>query len=404
MKQILKMLIISFVLQVFNVFASFSVAATFPQDLEYSLYSDVLIDAGYIWQINSTFHPFTSQLPDSNKSNCSSLDAFSWMNRYLNDYSCKSAKVHKKTVDGLSIIMIPGLGLAKQTGEASIYDQMAMQPFFWTEASLQNNWYARLYLRFTNEVNSLPHYTGIRRDIARIGLNTGESDQALLGYKNKWAQIEYGRSREIWGFLASENLLLSGNSPPYEKLTLQLNYRHFTYRWFYGFLESRVSSDGLNINRYLAGRVLEYRNKHNFVMSVGEISVLAGPNRPLDWAFLNPLALHIEIEQNERENDVVANHSNGILFINTDWMVNPSLRLAGSLIIDDFQLDQKDRDEGDPDPVGCMAHIAWTPIKRHLGVTFFCNYIRIGTYTLPHSYRYTNLVSRGEMIGHPCHL
>ncbi|MDP8240571.1 MAG: hypothetical protein P9X24_15875 [Candidatus Hatepunaea meridiana] len=385
----------------FLAIVSFAEAQTFPQDLDYSYFSNTLVDAGYLWQINSTFHPYACQPLDSNQTNYSNSGAFSWMYRYLNDYTNIVDRQRHKSNDGLRVIFILGLGIAGQTGAASNYNHVAVHPFVLTVACFDKNWYARLYIRATNEVESLPHYSGVKRKISRAGFNTGEIDQSVIGYQNKWTTVEYGRSREIWGPFADDNLLLAGNSPAYERLMLQFNYHRFTCRWFYGFLETVSSPDDVNINRYLVGRVLEYNNKRTLVISVGEISVLAGPNRPADWAFLNPIALHLEVEQNSRENNAVDNRSNSILFLNADWLPIPTLRLTGSFILDDFQLEKADRDQGAPDPVGGSIRLAWTPIRKPAGLTFVGSYVRIGTYTMPHSYGYANLVNRGEMIGHP---
>ncbi|MBC8465663.1 hypothetical protein H8D57_01420 [bacterium] len=400
MRDIRKSTSILWVALCFFAFISFAGATTYPQDLDYSYYSDALIDAGYLWQVNSTFHPFAYQSPDNIFTNHQNSSAFSWMYQYLNKHASKVNILREKSVDGCGVILIPGLGISGQSGTASNYNNIAVQPFILGEALFRENWYSRLYFRATNKIESLSHYSGVKRRISRASLNTGEIDQSILGYQNEWAKVEYGRNREIWGPFAIDNLLLSGNSPPYERLLLQFKHRRFTYRWFYGFLETVSSPDDVNINRYLVGRAFEYNNQHSLVISVGEISVLSGPNRPPDWSFLNPIAVHLEIEQNNRENDAMGNNSNAILFLNADWLPFKTLRLTGSFILDDFQIDQADRDEGDPDPVGFSSRFAWTPLRKPVGLTFFGSYVRIGTYTMPHSSGFNNLVTRRKMIGH----
>jgi len=323
------------------------------------------------------------------------------MYSYLNDYANLTDRQRYKSGGGLSVIFIPGLGISRQNGAASSYNHVAVQPFIWVDARFHSNWYTRLYVRATNEIESLPHYSGVKRKISRAGFNTGEIDQSIIGYQNEWARVEYGRSREIWGPLAEDNLLLAGNAPPWERLMLQFNYRRFTYRWFYGFLEAVTSPDDANINRYIVGRAIEYNNKRNLVISAGEVSVLSGANRPLDWSYFNPVAMHLEVEQNDRENNAVSNRSNFILFLNADWRVIPTLRLIGSFILDDIQLDREDRERGMADAFGYSGRFAWTPVRKRVGLTLFGYYVRIDTYTLQHSYGYTNLVTRNEMIGHP---
>ena len=134
---------------------------------------------------------------------------------------------------------------------------------------------------------------------------------------------------------------------------------------------------------------------------MGEVSTLAGPDRPLDWAFLNPISLHLEIEQNNRENNGEGNRSNAIPFLNVDWLPTPTLRLTVSFILDDIQIDSEDRERGAADALGYSGRFAWTPVRKRVGLTLFGYYVRIDTYTLQHSYGYTNLVTRSEIIGHP---
>ena len=375
-------------------------AQTFPQDFDYSRYSEVLLDAGYLWDINSTFHPLACFLQDSVRTTVLPLGAFNWMYEYMGIYSEMHQSLQNSSDKGISFFLLPGMGLSAEKGTAAQYDKLAVQPFIWSEAVFHRNWYARLYFRTTNETSSLPHYSGVVRDISRAGFNTAEIDQSVIGYRNKWAVVELGRSREIWGPMTEDNLLLAGNSPPYERLFLQFKYKRFTYRWFFGFLETVVDTNDTNINRYIVCRALEYRNRSNLVISAGEVSVLAGPNRPIDPSFLNPLALHVEVEQNDRENDQVDNHSNAILFLNIDWLLTSSLRVSGALAIDDFQLERADYSPGG-DQLGYSGRLCWTPMRTPIALTFFGHWNRIDTYTMRHSYGYTNLISHSELVGHP---
>ena len=377
-----------------------SFAQTFPQDFDYSRYSEILLDAGYLWDVNSTFHPLICIPSDSVRTNALPLGSFNRMHEYLGEYSEMQQLVQKSSDEGISLYLLPGMGLSMEQGADAKYDKLALQPFIWSEAVFHRHWYARLYFRTTNEASSLSHYTGIVRKISRAGFNSAEVDQSVIGYRNEWAVVEYGRSHEIWGPMTEDNLLLAGNSPPYERLLLQFKYKRLTYRWFYGFLETVADTNDTNINRYIVCRALEYRNRSNLVISAGEVSVLAGPNRPLDPAFLNPLALHLEVEQNEREIDQLDNHSNAILFLNIDWLSTPSLRMSGTLAIDDFQLERAGYTPGG-DQLGYSGRFAWTPRRKPIGITVFGHWQRINPYSLRHSYGYANLVLRDELVGHP---
>ncbi|NQU04904.1 MAG: hypothetical protein HQ568_02340, partial [Calditrichaeota bacterium] len=128
---------------------------------------------------------------------------------------------------------------------------------------------------------------------------------------------------------------------------------------------------------------------------------LAGPNRSIDFSLANPLALPLEVENNFRENDLSGNHINDILFANFDWLPVSTVRLAFSFALDEFQIDRKSRDEGIADALGYQGRIAWTPMRKPIGLTLYGYGVRNDTYFIQHEYGYTNLVNRGQMISHP---
>ena len=386
-----------------NVFFGFclhstSLALTFPQDFDYSNRIEVLLDKGELWNVNSIFHPLDIPSQNSTAKHLAHQDGFRWVRSYLDEYSRFSFRLRESSSDGMSALLMPGLIISAQSGVACSYEKLALRPFIWSEARFNRSWYACLYFRATNESASLPHYSGIPRNIARAGMNTGEIDQSVIGYQNSWAQVEYGRNREIIGPMVEENLILSGNAPSWDRLMIQVNHRNFAYRWFYGFLEALPDAE--NIQRYIVGRALEYRNRKNLVLGLGEVSILAGPKRPLDLTFLNPLALHLEMEQNKRTNSI-NNHQNAIWFLHFDWLILQSLRFSGSAIIDEIKFERQEIQEGETDNLGWLGRVAWTPETDNIGVTFFSSYARINTYTMQHIYPYCNFVTRNQLIGHP---
>ena len=372
-------------------------AQSFPQDFDCSYYTNVLLDAGLMWEVNSTFHPFYYPSSTDNEND---MPPYEWISGVMNSYASNYSLMHKNSDDRFAILLIPGLSVAKQYGVASQFRNFAIQPFVRFETRFHRHWYSRIFLRATNNASSLPHYSGIEKDISRGGFTTAEFDQLAIGYQNDWAIVEYGRSREIWGPMAEDNLLLSGNAPPYERLMLQIKYKRFAYRWFFGYLET-VFIDGNNVHRYIAGKALEYRNQYNLVVSAGEVTVFSGPNRPIDMSYLNPIAIHLELETNYRINDQSENHANTILFANIDWMLHPSIRFLFSLALDEFQIDQIDRSSGVADALGYLTRIAWTPLIDPLGLTLFAYGIRNDTYLIQHNYGYDNFVNHGELLSHP---
>jgi len=368
-----------------------------PQDFGYSSQVDALVDAGFIWGSNSLIHPIDYSL--KRREAASSYGAFTWLKYILDEYITLAEDApSSKQNDRLSMLFIPGLGANLQRGKASIYDDPAFYTIIWWQAKYRDNWYSRIYFRGTNEEKSLPHYTGTSEDIEGIGLDSGEFDQALIGYKNDWVNIEYGRTREIWGSMSEDNMILSGHAPALDRFMLQLHKKRLTFRYFFGFLETHF--DEMDIQRYIAGRLVEYNNHKNLIIGISETSVFAGPNRSIDMAFLNPLGFHIEIDLNDRSNNI-ENRDNGIWGIYFDWLARSNLRLTGMIAADEYQIGQEERNEGIADWLGYFVRIAWTPKCEPVGITLLAEAERLDTNFGRHNYGYANLVSRGVFLGHP---
>ena len=375
-------------------------ALTFPQDFSYSSRSEVLLDYGELWEINSIFHPFNSKQLNINKQNHLIQEANPWIRNYLEGYTSLASQIGDSMAEELSLLFLCNFKTSIQHGEARQSDKLAFQPSLWVDATYRSNYYARLYVRFSNDSVSMKHYSGKPRGISRFGLNTGEIDQGIIGYRNSWAQIELGRSREIWGPMVEDNLLLTGGTPAYERLMFQVQHRGFSYRWFYGYLEAIQDTGNTNIQRYIIGKAIEYRNLKNFVLGLGEVSILAGPNRPFDMAFLNPLSPHIEVDMNKRSNSDNISRNNAIWFLHFDWLIIPSLRLSGSLIIDEITLESDERKAGRADNIGWLGRVAWSPKANKDGLTFIGQAVKINTYTMKHIYRYCQFVTRDKLLGH----
>jgi hypothetical protein len=359
--------------------------------------TEALLDAGYLWDINSLYHPLQSNSAYGSIVDSISDSEFKWLGKYLSEYSGKYHQPTDTAGVGLNLLLLSGVGSDYQRGSARAFDNIAFQPYFLIEAKFRDHWYGRIYIRATNEEESPPHFSGIPRDISRFGLNAGEFDQSVMGYQDKWVNIEYGRSREIWGPMVENNLVLSGYSPPYERFLAQLSLGKIKFRYFFGFLETVVNEDF--INRYITGRSIQYSNRENLVVGVSEVSILAGPYRPIDLAFLNPLSFHLENDANDHSTSGNQNYDNAIWSLFWDWRLFSSVRFSGSLSMDEFQLDFQDREQGRPDATGYLARLAWTPYQRPVGITFIANYTRLDTYFGQHEYPYTNFVNRNVFLG-----
>ena len=97
----------------------------------------------------------------------------------------------------------------------------------------------------------------------------------------------------------------------------------------YGFRPKRSTQDAI-------------RYTHN-LLSQGRSNrwILEADNRPLDWSFFNPLAFHLEVEQNNRSN-ALGNRENASLFLHLDKYLSGHFRVSGSVIIDEIKLERSE--------------------------------------------------------------
>ena len=120
-----------------------------------------------------------------------------------------------------------------------------------------------------NNPKLFPRYSGIPRDISRIGFSSGETDQSGICFENDWLIFQFGRGRQSWGAGNDIQLALSENSNAYEFGMLDLDFGKMKVRYFNGYLET----NSLSVNRYITGRGIEWNNQSNFLIGLSEIVI-----------------------------------------------------------------------------------------------------------------------------------
>ena len=189
---------------------------------------------------------------------------------------------------------------------------------------IKNKFYGYHYSRFVNNPSSVERFSGLQRDIHRGGFTAGETDLSGIGYNNDWLIIQLGRGRQNWGAGNDIQTVLSEKSQPYDYGMISLNLGGIRARCINGYLES----DSIGYNRYITARGIEWSNQKSLVLSLSEIVVYSGLNRPIDIAYFNPFISHLEVELNRKNNDVVLsddrswNNGNGIWQSSLEYKVN----------------------------------------------------------------------------------
>jgi len=253
-----------------------------------------------------------------------------------------------------------------------------------------------LYPRIVDRPELFRGFSGIPRDIKRGGLSSGETDISGISYENDWMIIQFGRGRQSWGAGNNIELAISEQSNSYDYGMLDLDFGKLKVRYFHGYLET----DSLSINRYITGRGIEWNNKKNLLIGLSEVIIYSGKNRPIDFSYFNPMSTHLEIELNDRQNNLGSDGGNGIWQFSFDYMLMEKIRLSGNYLFDEFTLDQSQKDEGKGTGRASSFKSVYTPIKTvDSFVSLHVSIISVGTNTFKHEDGNNNFVQRNDPLG-----
>ena len=261
----------------------------------------------------------------------------------------------------------------------------------------KNNFHGYLYSRVVNYPDLFERYSGIPRDISRYGFTSGETDLSGICFENDWLIFQFGRGRESWGAGNDIQLGLSEKSNSYDYGMLDLDFGNLRVRYFNGYLET----DSLFINRYITGRGIEWNNKKNFLFAFSEVVIYSGKNRVLDFSYLNPISTHLEIELNNKQNDLGTDSGNGVWQLSMDYLFQKSIKFSFNFLFDEFVLDKVQKDASKNNEGGYSFRILYASNllgKNNLSNIYF-HMIKIGTNTFRHEDGNNNFVVRGKPLG-----
>lgn len=264
--------------------------------------------------------------------------------------------------------------------------------------NFKKNFFLNAKFRATNSGAQILGYTGLPRTKQRLGgFESGEYENASVGYQNEWLLFQLGRGKQSWGAGEDINVILTEYSPSYDHMLIGFNILDYKFRYFHGFLESIGHSRP--INRYIVGRAIEKTNFKNLIFSFSEIIIYQGENRPLDFSMISPVGLHAEIELNNRQN-YQGNNQNAVWQFSLDYHWKNRLRISGNYLIDELTIDEEEIKQGESNLTGLSAKISYL-IGNYWNFEILADLVveKVGTYTLKHTYGMNNFVSRGLTLG-----
>ncbi len=376
-------------------------AQAISSDFFPSHYLQISQDYGNNWKSNSSFKPYQWDNINEIRPSDSSRFPLQWMVDDINSYGIQRIISSGIIKDKLQCNAWFGTLMQYSDGEGVKFQDGSTTLNSYFHFSYNNYFKAWLYPRITTDQYSIPHYTGKPRPNRRAGFNTGETDMAGVGYFGDWAQIWFGRGRQNLGAMALDNLALSEKSAAYDHGTLQLRFNNLQLRYFHGYLETLENN---NNHRYITGRGIEYNNKHNLIIGAHEIVIYSGANRSFDIAYFNPIATHLEVELNQRDNRIGGTGGqNAVWQLSTDWMPLKGLRFSGNLLFDEFALDEEHISGTDTtesmNNYAYQTRLAYSNELLDCFTTFDLQYTFVSTYALRHEQGANNFISRGLPLG-----
>lgn len=167
--------------------------------------------------------------------------------------------------------------------------------------------------------------------------------------------LSVGRGREAWLGDAgdpAESLVLSANGPPLDRILLDAQWRRFQFRALVGSVDDVVltpSLDGIpdslgsqRWHRMLVAHALTFRPSPGLELTIGETGLIPRQGGGVALGFANPLMLY-QVTQNDASPQ---DRREGGVNLTAFGSVRASVgraSLQGDLLIDDIQIDSKDR-------------------------------------------------------------
>ena len=305
-----------------------------------------------------------------------------------------------KSIDSLKFKLIGGLEFINTNNKGSAFGLR-----FYTSYHFKNNFYLYFNPRLVTDVKLFPRYSGLPREIRRMGFNSGEIDLSGIGFSNESFIFQLGRGRQSWGAGNDIQLVLSNNSIPYDHFLFGINLKNLRARYFHGYLERFKKH-----NRYIVGKGIEYSNQKNLLISLSEIIIYSGNNRPIDISYLNPISSHLEIEMNERQNFDGTGSGNAAWQLSLEYFIRSNIRLSFNYVVDEYVLDKSERELGKINLDATSAKFVYIVKNTKYDIhSYFFHLIKIGTHTFRHEairnedddiyYGFNNFVHRGLPIG-----
>jgi len=234
--------------------------------------------------------------------------------------------------------------------------------------------------------------TDVRND-PTIRESPFRSTSGVVGFQDAYITVQVskliislGRAREAWLGNGQESLVLSANGPAYDRLLLALRFSKFELRAFAATINDVVLDSNTDVlpagisqqrwHRFAFGHGLTYRPTNKIELTLGETAVVQRQGFTVDLAYLNPLMIYQTTQHDTSQSG--AGDANLTGFFAARATVGRAT-LSGEFLVDDIQIDSKDR-ANYPNQLGWNFEAAYAlPIVLPTAVGV--QYRRVDTFT-----------------------
>ena len=225
-----------------------------------------------------------------------------------------------------------------------------------------------------------------------------EVPDAVLAYERDGLAAWAGRRWEGWGPGWTGSLILEPGGPPPDGFGYSWTRDRWSARYRCVRLDD-VRPDDQPFPRYLAGHRLDLAITPSLRIGLAETALVISPGGVPFW-LLNPL-LPWSLSQSE---DRDPEEGTNILWsLDSIWNPSPDWALYGQFLLDDFMIDNEDRDTH-PDQLGCLAGLLWSGTRPKAGPASWragLEYSRLGSWTYVHRDPALRYRAWSAALGHP---
>ncbi len=229
---------------------------------------------------------------------------------------------------------------------------------------------------------------------------TGYTEQAYVHAEFDAFSLKFGRDFLRWGVGESGTLVLSNQSRPLDQIQANTLFGPFRFTFFASELDAFSTTDTLlgsvHVRRFLSGHRLDFRLFGGRLQaSASEVIIYGGPNSNFNFVYLNPLLFfHLDKKNGAGENNVLPSF---------DIVVYPikHLKLYGSLLIDDIQIEKTGPGDLEPNEIAWLAGVNWSDPFGFYGFDVFTEYVMVANRTYKTPFYWEIFTHRNKPLGHP---